>query len=81
MISVIEDLIDFISDTWEALQDKDKKISLKVFSTIACILTDLYYAALDILNTWKTKDEKIITKILCTISTIIFLILGIAIWL
>ena len=45
------------------------------------VIEDLIDFILDIVNTWKSKDEKFVTKIFCTISTIIFLIIGIGIWL
>jgi len=81
MTNIIDDLMDFISDIWETLRDKDKRVPIKAFSALACIATDFFYAILDIFDTWKAKDEKIIAKILCTISTIIFLFIGIRFWL
>lgn len=81
MNNIVEDLIDFILDTWKNWRDKDKKLYIKSFSIIACILIDFYYAILEIVDTWKAKDEKIIIKIFCSILTIIFFIVGIRIWL
>lgn len=80
MTDAIEDLIDYIKDSWDNWRDKDKKISIKFITTILNVVINLIDCITDIWETWKDKDEKILSKVIWTIIAIIFFIIGIKIW-